>query len=112
MKPRVKTKTEGGEREGERKGDRLVFLSLLRGMTRLCTAAVFVNQGQGCFVGLLLGEEGGKTRAERRGGEGRGGGREEKRGASAETLSSNSRKRVDPERGRLGLQDSGEQPGN
>lgn len=61
---------DGGDnrREMERKRDRLVFLSRLCGMTSLCTAAVFVNQGQGCFVGLFLGEEGGKTREERKGG--------------------------------------------
>lgn len=71
-------------------------------MTSLCTAAVFVNQGQGCLLDNFSGREGGKR--------GRSGGKKkearvregEKEGRErAETLSSNSRKWVDPDRGRL-----------
>lgn len=47
----------------------------------------------GVFVGLFLGEEGGKKRKEKK--------QERERGERAETLSSNSRKWVDPDRGRL-----------
>lgn len=46
------------------------------------------------FVGQFLREEGGKKK-------GGGGGGVRKRGERAETLSSNSRKWVDPDRGRL-----------
>lgn len=86
-----------GQRERERKRDRLVFLSRLCGMTSLCTAAVFVNQGQGClldnFSGRKEGRRGGEKKKEST--------KERKRGERAETLSSNSRKWVDPDRGRL-----------
>lgn len=45
-------------REKKSEGDRRVFLSCLCGMTSLCTAAVFVNQGRpGVFVGQFLREE-------------------------------------------------------
>lgn len=65
-------------------------------MTSLCTAAVFVNQGQGCWLDNFSGRE------EGRGKRGRGKKRGKKRrGERAETLSSNSRKWVDPDRGRL-----------
>lgn len=54
------------QRERERKRDRLVFLSRLCGMTSLCTAAVFVNQGQGCLLDNFLREEGGKRGREKK----------------------------------------------
>lgn len=50
----------------------------------------------GVFVGLFLREEGGKKREERKGKA-----KKRKRGERAETLSTNSRKWVDPDRGRL-----------
>lgn len=56
-----KQRREGKQQEREKKkmgGDRRVFLSCLCGMTSLCTAAVFVNQGRpGVFVGQFLREE-------------------------------------------------------
>lgn len=51
-------------------------------MTSLCTAAVFVNQVQGCWLDNFSEKGGGAAR-------------ERKRGERAETLSSNSRKWVD-----------------
>lgn len=65
-------------------------------MTSLCTAAVFVNQGQGCLLDNFSGRKEG-----RRGKRGGGGVEKRKRGERAETLSSNSGKWVDPDRGRL-----------
>lgn len=90
----------GKQRERERKRDRLVFLSRLCGMTSLCTAAVFVNQGQGCLLGNFSGRKEGR-RGEERKEEKKKKARKRKRGERAETLSSNSRKWVDPDRGRL-----------
>lgn len=55
-----KQRREGKQREKKKGGggDRRVFLSCLCGMTSLCTAAVFVNQGRpGVFVGQFLREE-------------------------------------------------------
>lgn len=51
----------GGEgKRQERRGNRVRHVCLC-GMTSLCTAAVFVNQGRpGVFAGLVLSEEGGK----------------------------------------------------
>lgn len=47
---------KNGRRGGERESDTSVS-----GMTSLCTAAVFVNQGRpGVFAGLFLSEKGGK----------------------------------------------------
>lgn len=89
---------EEGERERERgrERDRAVFLSRLCGMTSLCTAAVFVNQGQGCLLDTF------SWRKEGRRGKGGGGeAKKRKRRERAETLSSTSRKWVDPDRGRL-----------
>lgn len=51
------------------------------------------------FVGEFLREEGGKKRGREEGGKKKA--RKRKRGERAETLSSNSRKWVDPDRGRL-----------
>lgn len=65
-----KGKTKTGEEETARKGEkeRQTCLSLpsLCGMTSLCTAAVFVNQGQGCLLDNFLREEGGKRGREKK----------------------------------------------
>lgn len=57
----------GGRRERKRERDRLVFLSHLCGMTSLCTAAVFVNQGQGCLLENFSGRKEGRRGEERKG---------------------------------------------
>lgn len=61
-KDRGKTDEKGRERET----DRLVFLSRLCGMTSLCTAAVFVNQGQGCLLDYFLGRKEGRRGREKK----------------------------------------------
>lgn len=80
---RKKNKDGGGkkkQRERERKRDRLVFLSRLCGMTSLCTAAVFVNQGQGCLLDNFSGRKEGRRGKRGRGGGGWGSKKEKKEG--------------------------------
>lgn len=57
---------------------------------------MFVNQGQGCLLDSFSGRKEGRS-----GGVGWGGEAKKRRGERAETLSSNSTKWVDPDRGRL-----------
>lgn len=57
MAPNTAQKEDNEMRKGEKERGGLSFTSFLCGMTSLCTAAVFVNQGQGCLLDRFSGKE-------------------------------------------------------
>lgn len=98
---REKQRREGGEtaRKGEKERQTCLSLPSLW-YDKFMHSSCVCQSRPGVFVGQFLREEGGKKREERKGRIGRGA-RKRKRGERAETLSSNSRKWVDPDRGRF-----------
>lgn len=101
---REKQRREGKCREREREKERQTCLSLPSlWYDKFMHSSCVCQSRPGVFVGQFLREEGGKKREERKGRIGRRGRgvRKRKRGERAETLSSNSRKWVDPDRGRF-----------
>lgn len=84
---------EGEENRRERETD-LSFSAVSLWYDKFMHSSCVCQSRPGVFVGLFLREEEGKKRKEKKS-------KREKRGERAETLSSNSRKWVDPDRGRL-----------
>lgn len=93
-KSRGKKQRRGREENRRERETDLSFSAVSLWYDKFMHSSCVCQSRPGVFVGLFLREEEGKKRKEKKA-------RERERGERAETLSSNSRKWVDPDRGRL-----------